>query len=135
MKLNMTAIVGAARGRGRWLTSLMMVCALALTLAPAAQAQSPFPQLGAPGSGTMLLVPSALIGPIFALNPQLNINVINNFQIGDSNFALIQVQQGNLIVPASGVPALLQFNVNVINNVQIGSNNVAIISVGQGNAG
>jgi hypothetical protein len=126
-----------ARIQAKWLALVMAVCALAVPLAPAAHAQFPIPPITVPGFGTLLLVPMPLLGPILSLNQQTNISQIGNVQIGSSNFALIQVQQGNLAVPASAVPALVnlnvQTNISVVNNVQVGNNNVAIISVSQGN--
>jgi hypothetical protein len=80
-----------------------------------------------------LLVPANLVAPILGLNSQGSVSVVSNLQVGEHNLALIQVKQGNLIVPAQAVPGLIQFNLTVINNVQIGNNNVAIISTGGSN--
>src|SRR5690349_5536210 len=99
---------GLARVRAKCLALLMAGCALVLPLAPPAHAQFPvpfpIPPITVPGFGTILLVPTSLVQPILALNSQQNVNQIGNMQIGANNFALLQVQQGNLLVPASGVP-------------------------------
>jgi hypothetical protein len=121
------------------LAPIALLCALALPLGQTpAYAQFPVGPICVPGFGCVLVVPTALEPQILALNSQANVNHIGTMQIGVNNFALIAVQQGNLMVPTNAVGTLvnlnLQANINVINTVQIGGQNVAIISVGQGNA-